>query len=118
MEPRRSAPVSRPIRPTGPLERQFAMATSGSFVPQRVSPSRPKRRFSLDQANKTLPLVSRIASDIVKVHKDATALQGQLERLASQSKIRPQVEKQLQSALERLRGLVDELAGVGCEVKD
>jgi hypothetical protein len=94
------------------------MATPGSFVPPRVSPSRPKRRFSLDQANKTLPLVSRIVSDIVKVHKEATGLQGQLERMASQSKNRPPVEKQLETTLERLHGLVDELGEVGCEVKD
>jgi hypothetical protein len=100
------------------LERQFAMATPGSFVPPRVSPSRPKRRFSLEQANKTLPLVSRIVGDIVRVHKDATGLQGQLERLANQSKNRPQVEKQLETSLERLHGLVDELSEVGCEMKD
>jgi hypothetical protein len=101
-----------------PLERQFAMATPGSFVPPRVSPSRPKRRFSLEQANKTLPLVSRIVTDIVRVHKEATGLQSQLERMSNQSKNRPQVEKQLETSLERLNGLVDELAEVGCEIKD
>jgi hypothetical protein len=94
------------------------MATPGSFVPPRVSPSRPKRRFSLEQANKTLPLVSRIVADIVRVHKDATTLQGQLERTGNQSKNRAPIEKQLEGSLERLNGLVDELLEVGCVMKD
>jgi hypothetical protein len=52
------------------------MAGPSSFVPSPVTPSKNKRRFSLEQANKALPLVSRIVRDIVATHENITALQG------------------------------------------
>lgn len=53
------------------------------FTPRSVRPSRPKRRFTLAQANSTLPLVKRIVTDIVRVHGEAMRCQQQLEKLAS-----------------------------------
>jgi hypothetical protein len=94
------------------------MAAPQFFVPPRVTPSKPKRRFTLQQANRTLPLVSRIVADIVKVHKNATTHQAQIERLASGSKKRTDAEKELEHLYERLSTLFNELAGVGCEMKD
>jgi len=94
------------------------MAAPGSFVPPRVSPSKPKRRFSLEQANSTLPLVSRVVTDIVKVHKNATAIQSQIETMKPNSKNRPAAERELEQTLERLNGLLDELSDIGCEIKD
>ena len=94
------------------------MAAPQFSAPSRVTPSRPKRRFTLEQANRTLPLVSRIVADIVKVHKNATALQGQLERLSPNSKNRPPIEKDLEATLDRLRKFLDELSDIGCELKD
>ena len=52
------------------------MAGPSSFVPSPVTPSKNKRRFSLEQANRSLPLVSRIVRDIVATHQNITALQG------------------------------------------
>jgi len=94
------------------------MAAPQFFVPPRVKPSRPKRRFTLEQANSTLPLVSRIVADVVKVHKNATSQQAQIERMQQNSKTRNDAEKTLETTLERLNGLMDELASVGCELKD
>ncbi|HET8965904.1 MAG TPA: DUF2203 family protein, partial [Candidatus Acidoferrum sp.] len=94
------------------------MAAPQFFVPPRVTPSRPKRRFTLEQANRTLPLVSRIVTDIVQVHKNYTAKQVQLEKLSQNSKHRAPIEKDLEVAHDRLNKLVDELSGVGCELKD
>lgn len=94
------------------------MAAPQFFVPPRVSPSRPKRRFTLEQANRALPLVSRIVADIVRVHKSAAHVQGQLERLQGQSPKRTELEKELEGASERLQALVEELSGVGCQIKD
>ena len=94
------------------------MAAPQFFVPPRVTPSRPKRRFSLEQANKTLPLVRRIVADIVQVHKDASAKQVQLEKLSTNSKQRTLLEQEMETAHERFTKLVDELSAIGCELKD
>ena len=56
------------------------MAGPQFFTPQSVSPSRPKRRFTLEQANKSLPLVKRVVADIVKTHQSATQLQTKIEK--------------------------------------
>jgi hypothetical protein len=94
------------------------MAGPQFFTPPSVTPSRPKRRFTLEQANKTLPLVSRIVSDIVKAHELATSLQAKLEGSNQNSKDHQQTETELETKLDRLQTLVDELSEVGCELKD
>ena len=93
------------------------MAGPQFFTPPSVTPSRPRRRFTLAQANKSLPLVRRIVADIVQTHQRATTLQAKLE-LPAPTKERAAAEDQLESALERLQDLVDELSEVGCELKD
>ena len=93
------------------------MAGPQFFTPPIVTPSKSKKRFTLAQANKTLPLVSRIAADIVAVHQAASTLQGRLETIKS-SKEQNKTEKELESKLDRLQTLVDELSEVGCELKD
>lgn len=84
-------------------------------MPPSVSPSRTIKRFSLAQANKSLPLVRRIVADIVTCHDQATQIQSQLESQPSEQK---QLEKQLEGKLERLQSLVEELTEVGVELKD
>jgi hypothetical protein len=94
------------------------MAAPQSFVPPRVTPSRPKQRFTVEQANRTLPLVSRIVADIVKTHTQFVTLQAQSERLSAGSKKQLETEKELQVIKERLHSLVEELNSVGCDIKD
>ena len=94
------------------------MAAPQSFVPPRVTPSRPKQRFSLEQANRTLPLVSRIVADIVKAHTNFVTLQAQSERLGAGSKKQLESERDLQASKERLQSLVEELNSVGADIKD
>jgi hypothetical protein len=96
------------------------MAGPQFFTPPSVTPSRPKRRFTLEQANKTLPLVSRIVSDIVKAHEVATSLQAKIEAAnpSTSSSVQQQAETELEHKLDRLQTLVDELSEVGCELKD
>jgi hypothetical protein len=90
--------------------RQFA-------TPRPVFPSRPRRRFTLAQANKTLPLVKRIVADIVRCHNEAAELQM---RLATTSSMKHQraIQKDLDGTLEHLQGYVEELTEIGCELKD
>ena len=93
------------------------MAGPKNFAPQKAKPSRPVRRFTLKQANSTLPLVRRIVGDIVRTHTTAAELQQNLEQ-ASQGNKQVALQSQLEEALDRLQDLADELGEVGCELKD
>ena len=93
------------------------MAAPQFFTPPSVKPSRTKKRFTLEQANRALPYVSRVVTDIVKAHEAATRLQTKLEGLRS-GRTNEVAERELVGWLDRLQTLVDELHGVGCELKD
>ncbi|HZZ41660.1 MAG TPA: DUF2203 domain-containing protein [Tepidisphaeraceae bacterium] len=93
------------------------MAGSQSASPRPVSPSRPKRRFTLAQANKSLALVSRIVSDIVHTHQSVTELHEKLETTKVAREQKP-LQDRLESENRHLQEYVDELADVGCELKD
>ena len=86
-------------------------------TPRSVKPSVPKKRFTLAQANKTLPLVKRIVSDVVRTHETALDLQAQLE-LVEDTKSTTAVQSQLNRTMEHLQTFVAELAEIGCELKD
>lgn len=94
------------------------MAAPQSSVPPRVKPSRSKRRFTVEQANSTLPLVSRIVADVVKVHQQFADQQSKIEEFKPNSKQRAEVEKVIDRTRERLVSLAEELQGVGAELKD
>ena len=101
------------------------MAGPSSFVPSPVTPSKNKRRFSLKQANKALPLVSRIVRDIVATHQNITALQGKPIATTGKSGkiVKPEkptkpMDKELEAVVDRLQSFVDELTSIGVELKD
>jgi hypothetical protein len=79
--------------------------------------SRPRPRFTLEQANRSLPLVRRIVRDIVNTHEQATQLQAKLDEAAS-PKAAKAVQEQLDAAMARLQSYVEELGTVGVELKD
>ena len=87
-----------------------------SFTPRPVRPSRPKRRFTLAQANSALPLVKRIVGDIVKTHGLVLRLQAEMDRASGKEQAAAQ--GQLDASVGRLEDFVDELSEVGCELKD
>jgi hypothetical protein len=87
------------------------------------SPSRPRvarrrRVFTLAEANRTLPLVSRIVRDIVQCHRQAIDLQTRLEMTVKPIKQPAEIRKQLETTLERLQEYADELHSLGAELKD
>lgn len=92
------------------------MAGPQSLTPKPVSPPRPHRRFTLEQANKSLPLVKRIVADIVRTHAEIAQLQQQLE--SAKSNQQKAAQDRLQAGLAHLQDYVDELTEVGCELKD
>ena len=102
------------------------MAGPSSFTPSPVTPSKSKRRFTLEQAIRTLPLVSRVVRDIVAMHQKITALQskapsGQQQTGGASGKTDKSAkpgDRELESAVDRLQGFVDELTNIGVELKD
>lgn len=92
------------------------MAGSSSLTPKPVSPSRSAKRFTLDEANRTLPLVKRIVGDIVKTQNRGAELETALAEATPKNQ--PQIQKELDHVLERFQGYVKELNKIGCQLKD
>lgn len=84
-------------------------------VPQ--APQAGKKYFSVEEANRALPYVSRIVGDVTSVYSRIVEVRHQLERedpVLSAAKL----EREYDAAMERLSGLIDELHNVGVELKD
>ena len=93
------------------------MAAPSFFTPQRVLRPRPVRKFTLELANKALPLVKRIVGDIVQAHGRASQCREVMDR-ANGAREQASVQGELDRAVMRLEELVDELSNVGVELKD
>ena len=87
-----------------------------SFTPRPVRPSRPKRRFTVAQANSALPLVRRIVGDIVTTHGLILRLQAEMDKASGKEQAATQ--GRLDQSVGKLEDYVDELGEVGCELKD
>jgi len=85
-----------------------------------ASPKAKQKLFDLDQANRTLPLVSRIVDDIVRVNGRIWALHEEAEKLVSEgSKERAEeLQDQMQDRAYERAEFVDELEKIGCVLKD
>jgi hypothetical protein len=81
------------------------------------SEEKQKRRFTLAEANRSLPLVGRIVRDVVNSHERATQIQSKIEESA-QAKETLALQAQLDGTLERLQDYVDELTALNIELKD
>jgi hypothetical protein len=92
------------------------MAGSSSLTPKPVSPSRSVKRFTLDEANRTLPLVRRICGDIVKTQQRVADLESAMADLSP--KAQGPGKSQVDHALERFQAYVEELQSIGCQLKD
>jgi hypothetical protein len=92
------------------------MAGPQFLTPQPVFSSRPRRRFTLEQANRALPLVRRVVNDIVQTREQATQLQSRLESAGAKEQKR--IQQDLDVAIDRLHAYLDELTEIGCELKD
>jgi len=92
------------------------MAAPQFSTSQPKNPSKARRRFSLDQANRSLPLVSRIVRDIVNTHERVAQLQARIDEMPA--KETALIQQQLDEAMENLQDYVDELGVIGVELKD
>ncbi|MCP4250472.1 MAG: DUF2203 domain-containing protein [bacterium] len=79
-----------------------------------------RTRFTVAEADRTLPLVGRIAADVVQQY-------DRLERVQAQRKALPRrgdpaeasrLEREATEVVDRLNGLLAELVDIGCQLKD
>jgi hypothetical protein len=70
--------------------------------------------FSIEKANRTLPLVRRIVQDVVTTWGQLRSLRDQL----SDSMDKNVIERDLEQQSRRMEQLQSELQRVGCELKD
>lgn len=92
------------------------MAGPRFTTPKSVTPSPSTKRFKLAEANRSLPLVRRIVTDIVKTHEQITSLQAALE--SAKHKDQPPIQAKIDFAVEHLQNFVEELHDIGCDLKD
>ena len=81
------------------------------------APQSGKKYFSVEEANRALPYVSRIVSDVTVVYGRIVEIRRQLE---SQHPVpgAAELERAYDDAMDRLSNLIDELHEVGVELKD
>jgi len=80
--------------------------------------------FTLDQANRTLPLVRRVVSDIVSEYRRWKDHVFRFELLAAGSKAdegespeQVAMRQQVDASAEKINGYIEELSGIGCVFK-
>ena len=81
----------------------------------------PQRRvFSLEEARRTLPLVRRIAKDIVETFERLSDLEDRRAKLSRSGEAveARSVQVEAASLVEQLKGLIRELEPIGCQLKD
>jgi hypothetical protein len=86
-----------------------------------AKPPRGKRFFTVEEANRMLPLVRAIVQDMVQIGQDATLLQRQLTDLQGKRKeveeTRQRLGTELESLVEKWEAHRQELRDLGLEFK-
>jgi hypothetical protein len=79
-----------------------------------------RRTFTVEQANRALPLIQRITSDIVAQYQQLEHLQRKRKKLLRLDRREEVAELDARAAegAKRLNELIDELGAIGCELKD
>lgn len=84
------------------------------------TPQTPQRVFSIEHANRALPLVRRVVADAMAQHRLIAELEQEAQRDES-GRTREQTEAlrdRCSAAVDRVRELADELSEIGCLLKD
>ncbi len=77
-----------------------------------------EKYFTVAEANAALPLVKRIAKDIVEQRRQVMAYHAQLQEGDLPDLERDRLESARSQATDKLNNLANELTDIGCELKD
>ena len=89
------------------------------YTPPINAPApRPGRKyFTVEEANRAVPLVSRVVEDIMQSYRYAVDTRHQIEQPIS-TELEEKLRDEYEQAMDRLNTLIDELQHVGVELKD
>lgn len=93
------------------------MTTENAFATMSSEPDEGKKYFTVSEANRALPYVSKIVNEVTECYKEAVAIRNQVERSQLQDDA-DRLHDEYEQAMDRLNGLLDELHQVGVELKD
>ena len=83
-----------------------------------TEPRKPQKKyFSLEEANKSLPYVSRIIDDITGCYERASRLRQRIELPRPEDEV-DELRDEFDVEMDKLQELTDELSIVGVELKD
>lgn len=111
----------------GPPRRPCLKESRASMEQTHLTKPQPPRKsvrrkplFTVEKANRALPLVQRIVADIVKQHKKVCALEERchMRRPNVSEEEQARLGRQYSIEIEKLRDFAEELAAVGCDLKD
>jgi hypothetical protein len=87
---------------------------------RKAAKNKSPRIFTLEHANRTLPLVQRVVADMVRQYKKVDALEERchIRRPSVSSEVQANLCRQYETELEKLREFTAELTAIGCEIKD
>ena len=93
------------------------MSLQHDFDTATNRPGSDRKHFTVEQANRALPYVSRIVEDVRRTYRRAIDLQEQIEHPMPGAE-EAAMQREYAAAIDELNRYVDELTQVGCELKD
>lgn len=90
-------------------------SNASTAIPQGPKPG--KKYFTLGEANRSLPYVARVIEDLTVCYGRVVEIRQSLANLGPGDN-REKLENELESGMDQLSELVDELQQVGVELKD
>ena len=95
----------------------MAGETENASATMPKGPKPGKKYFTLPEANRSLPYVSRVIEDLTACYGRVVDFRRRMENPGAEDN-REQLEADYETEMDRLSGLVDELQQVGVELKD
>jgi hypothetical protein len=97
------------------------MDTKSAAARDRHAGGRAERLFTVESANDALVLVRKVVKDIVGAYKELMHLRTERQELALLADTHDRLEslrRRIEQKVDRLKRLHQELADVGCDLKD
>lgn len=93
------------------------MTTENASTIVSINPKKGKKYFTVAEANRALPYVSKIVSEVTDCYMQVVALRERIEQCQGDAEL-ASLQADYEKSMDTLSGLLDELHQVGVELKD